>query len=333
MLTDKQCGAVPLPEDRRHVAAIGRNRLVSFLYSAAAAICMVFSTAAVASSANAESVLDAGSAKSRTKSAVKKQDVSCDIPDASQNKPHKRDRGCLVSLFELDKLRAEKDFNLVDVRSPSEYDRYRIADSINIPLHIVKTKEFLKSTSVVLVGEGRSTTELEKLCGELKQVGFARMAVLDGGLLAWYVSKRGLEGDAIAQSKLNLMSAEELFAEHAMSGWSVIDASPQGKYKDMRPWLPANVTAISIKSKGDPIARISAAILKQRKSNPQNKLLLVADDNSAYERIDARLRKSGVASGVLRLDGGLKGYREHVAKQLALWKQENQPRRYEACRG
>lgn len=312
---------------------------VNCLYFAAAVISMIFNTLAIAASSDAVGANGVGVSKSPTKAAVKKPEAACDAPDvsknssASQDKTYNRNRSCLVSLSALDKLRAKKDFSLVDVRSPAEYDRYRIADSINIPLHQIKTKAFLKKMSVVLVNDGHSTTELQKTCGELKQAGFDRVAVLEGGLFAWQASKRALEGDPVAQSRLNRLSVEELFEARTASNWTVIDVSTQGKSKDIRRWLPAKVTAIPIKSKGDPVARISSVISQQRKRNPQERLLLIADDNEAYERIDVRLKKSGAAPNVLRLDGGVKGYREHVTRQLAIWDQQKQPRKYQACSG
>ena len=300
-------------------------------------ICLSFSALAAAAVDNA-GTHGSGAAELRAKASPKKADASCDAPDAtkaplpSQQKPG----SCLVSLSALGKLRASPEFTLVDVRAPKEFDRYHIADSINIPLHLVKTKAFLKKQSVVLVNEGRSTIALEKTCADLKQSGFEQVAVLEGGLFGWQASKRALQGDPVAQSALNRMTAAELFEMyegHAMSDWSVIDVSTPGKYKDMRAWLPATVTAVSLKAKGDPFAKISSDILKQRKKNPHLKVLMIADDNEAYERIDARLKKSGMAPGVLRLDAGYKGYREHVKKQVALWKEQQKPRRYAVCKG
>lgn len=307
------------------------------LYTAIVMTCMIFSSLATVS-ADEAGINGIGTAKPHGKMSVKKPDASCDAPGAAKNASASQQKptSCLVSLSATDKLLAGRDFSLVDVRSSAEYDQYHIPGSINIPLHLVKTKDFLKQQSVELVNDGRTTTELEKTCNELKKSGFDRVTVLDGGLFAWYVSKRSLQGDPVAESKLNLMTADELFAEYegrALSGWAVIDASTPGKYKDMRRWLPAQVYAIPLKSKGDSIAKISAYILQQRKRNPRVKLLLIADDNAAYERIDAQLRKSGVASSVLHLDAGFKGYREHVNKQVALWPQQKQPRRYQACRG
>ena len=289
-------------------------------------ICVTFSMLVSIASADTMGMNSVVGA-SHKRTLVKKPDASCDVQSTSKNL-----RSCLVSLSAVDKLRTQKEFNFIDVRSPAEYDHYRIAGSINIPLHLVKTKEFLKKNPVVLVGDGRSTVELEKTCGELKKSGFESVAVLDGGLFAWYVSKRPLEGNSIEQSKLNRMSAGELFEVRTLPNWSVIDVSTPGKNKDIRSWLPTKVIAVPLKLKGNSIASISSDILQQRKKNPQDKLLLIADNNEIYERIDVQLKKSGI-TGVLRLDGGMKGYREHVTNQLALWSQQSRPRRYEACRG
>jgi len=336
MLEDKCGGATRLQDICGDSGIVRIAGTVKCLCCAAVFASMTFSMFAVASSGEVQGTAVAVPHK---KTAARIPEVSCNAPASlkstylAQHIQQRRDRSCFVTLSATDKLSTKKDFSFVDVRPPAEYGLYRIAGSINIPLHLVKTKEFLKKLSVVLVNDGRSTIELENTCRELKQAGFDRVSVLDGGLLAWYAGNRPLEGDPIAQSKLNHMSSQELFEERTMSDWTVIDASTPGKYKDMRPWLPANVIAIPLKAKGDPIARIASNIQQQRKRYPQGKLLLIADDDKAYARIDARLEKSGLDARVLRLDVGLSGYREQVEKQLALWSQQNQPRKYEACRG
>ena len=260
---------------------------------------------------------------------IVKKDASCDPPALKKNFT-----SCLISPMATDKLRIRSDFNLVDVRSPAEYGLFRIAGSINIPLHLVKTKGFLKKQTVVLVNEGRNTSELEKICGELKQSGFERVSVLGGGLFAWNAGKRGLEGDPAGLSKLNRMPVGELFEMRASSDLTVIDVSTPTKDKRMRTWLPAMVVVVPYKSKADAdsMARISSAIMQARKKSPQGRILLIADNNNVYERIDAKLRSKDLSS-VMKLDGGIHTYFEHVTNQLEIRSQQNQPRRYEACRG
>lgn len=250
---------------------------------------------------------------------------------------HNRDRSCLITLAEMDKMSAKSDFSLVDVRSTEEFDKFRIAGSINIPLHLIKTKTFLKKFSVVMVNDGRSTAELENACRELRQSGFTRLAVLDRGLFGWSLSKRPVAGDTADQKKLNRTAPRELFEERAMADWSVIDISTPGKYEDMHRWLPGKVVKIPLagkpKSKSDPVAQIASGIAQQRKLNPQSRLLLIADDEQASQRIEQQLQKNGHMSGVLRLDGGFEAYQKYVFDQQAIWREQNKPQGYAICRG
>ena len=152
-------------------------------------------------------------------------------------------------------------------------------------------------------------------------------------MFAWHASKGQLEGDPVAVSMLNHMSANELYEERNKPNWYVIDVTTPGKYKNMKGWLPAKMISVPFAAKGDSISKIVTTISMQRKRYPQTKILLIADDNNIYAQIDARLQKSSAASGYLRLEGGIRGYQEHIARQMALWSEQNKPRRYEACRG
>jgi rhodanese-related sulfurtransferase len=247
-------------------------------------------------------------------------------------KARNRDRSCLVTVAAAEKQRLKSDVRYVDVRSPAEFEQYRISESINIPLHLVKTKNFLKNSPVVLVNDGRSTAELEQVCQELRQGGFRQVTVLENGLNAWRENARPLAGDTFAQARLNRMSPGELSVERLYSDWLVLDVSTPGKFKDLRQWLPPNVVVVSIKSGADPAASMRALIAKHRKTNPQGRVLLVADDNQAYARLDARLQKGGTISA-LRLEGGLTGYRDFMSRQIAMWNQQNKPRKLPSCRG
>lgn len=261
--------------------------------------------------------------------------VSVSEPSATTTasfKTKNRDRACLITFAEVEKQRLKKDVRFVDVRAAVEFEQVRIAESINIPLHLIKTKSFLKNAPIVLVNDGRSSAELEQACQALRHDGFQQVTVLEGGLNAWRENSRPLAGDPFAQARLNRMSAAELSVERLYRDWLVLDVSTPGKFKDLRQWMPVNVVAVSTKAGVDLAASTRAIIAKHRKTNPQVRVLLVADDNQAYERLDARLQK-GSAISTFRLDGGLTGYREFLSRQIAMWNQQNQPRRLPSCRG
>lgn len=261
--------------------------------------------------------------------------VSVSEPSATTTasfKTKNRDRACLITFAEVEKQRLKKDVRFVDVRAAVEFEQVRIAESINIPLHLIKTKSFLKNAPIVLVNDGRSSAELEQACQALRHDGFQQVTVLEGGLNAWRENSRPLAGDPFAQARLNRMSAAELSVERLYRDWLVLDVSTPGKFKDLRQWMPVNVVAVSTKAGVNLAASTRAIIAKHRKTNPQVRVLLVADDNQAYERLDARLQK-GSAISTFRLDGGLTGYREFLSRQIAMWNQQNQPQRLPSCRG
>lgn len=316
----------------------------SWLLIAISCFGWVTATAAPLTSGNPGLVNSAPTSVIPSASPAKPAELKCPLPvseggsSAAANtttasfKPRNRDRSCLVTVAVAEKQRLKMDVRLVDVRSPAEFEQYRIAESINIPLHLVKTKSFLKNSPVVLVNDGRSTAEIEQLCQELRQGGFRQVTVLEGGLNAWRESARPLAGDTIALARLNRMSPQELSVERLYNDWLVLDVSTPGKFKDLRQWMPANVVVVSTKAGTDPAAGMRMLIAKYRKTNPQGRVLLVADDNQAYERLDARLQKGGTVSA-LRIDGGLTGYRNFISRQIAMWNQQNQPRRLPSCRG
>lgn len=86
-------------------------------------------------------------------------------------------------------LKAEDDSVILDVRTPEEYDEKHIPNSklINVqePQHFVDEVEKLdksKSYYVYCRSGGRSMMA----CNIMEQMGFSRLANLDGGITDWH---------------------------------------------------------------------------------------------------------------------------------------------------
>lgn len=244
-------------------------------------------------------------------------DLSCAASEV-QNRASSKVIGqdCLISLSAMDKLRAKGSLHIVDVRSPEQFNLFHIANSINIPEYLIKTKKFLRESPFVLVNEGRNLNSLRNTCEELRQSAFSNATVLEGGLFAWSANNRALEGDVEGSLSLNRLSASELFESRQSSNWFVIDVSSLDKKMDVIKWLPAKVTTLPLTEKSNSVTAIMSIILEQRKKNPSSPILLLGNDDAAYDRIDVQLKSKGIASGVLRLSGGIGSYREHIGKQL-----------------
>ena len=72
----------------------------------------------------------------------------------------------------LQKLKDRMGTSIVDVRGAGAFDQFRIPGSINGPLHVVKTRSFLKTKQFILVDEGCRYEFLAKECRKLVDAGF-----------------------------------------------------------------------------------------------------------------------------------------------------------------
>jgi len=87
----------------------------------------------------------------------------------------------------------------VDVRAEEAFQKIRIPDSINVPLHFVKTKGYLHNMSVILVNQGHTHNRLLFQAELLNKKGIETV-VLAGGLAGWSQQKGNLTKSDSAES-------------------------------------------------------------------------------------------------------------------------------------
>ena len=80
------------------------------------------------------------------------------------------------------KPKEKQEIMLIDVRKEADFERCRIPGSLNIPLHTLKTKAFLKSKPLALINKGYNSGTLEKKCLRLMEAGFTDVSFVIGGL-------------------------------------------------------------------------------------------------------------------------------------------------------
>jgi rhodanese-related sulfurtransferase len=91
----------------------------------------------------------------------------------------------LISVKEAIEIKKENPRTLlVDVRGEESFKKIHIPDSINVPLHFIKTKGYLKNIHVILVNRGYEQNRLLHQAELLNKKGF-EIVVLSGGLAAW----------------------------------------------------------------------------------------------------------------------------------------------------
>lgn len=243
-------------------------------------------------------------------------------------KTKRRDRTCLLAAKAAIDRYTRKKLTIIDVRDSDAFAIYRIPASLNIPLHAIKTKSFLKNHPLGIVDDGHRSGRLEGVCAELARQGFRKLVVIDGGLSAWRESNGPMAGDALAQRNLNRLPAEALFGERRYDDWLVINIS--GKpHNNARKWLPPNVVVLKPSVS---VTQITRRIRQARKKNPRMRVLIADESGSGYGKIEQGIKRAGVTR-VYYLASGLAAYDVYVARQIAMWNQKDKPLSLPACRG
>ena len=220
-------------------------------------------------------------------------------PELLAVKLQKHDPELFIHLDSVLKMQKEgKTVVFVDTRLETEFKKFHIPHSINIPLFAVKTKDFLKSSNLILFNEGYSYSQLEQECLNLRKTGF-KAWIFNGGLNYWIQKGGAIEGNAFAGEELNKIPPEAFFLEKNYEGWIIIDID-DFKANDVEKQVSARLKKETEKHKEDPLFFI----------------LIFNKTGDKYEKIAEAVHKAGIAN-VFYLKGGLDGYREFLKNKEA----------------
>lgn len=209
------------------------------------------------------------------------------------------------------RLRAKADLVLVDVRSPEQFGERHISTSLNMPLFALKTKTFLKTKPLVLVGEGHSYKQLLDEAETLTKSGY-QISLLDGGVYQWRRMGGPTEGAASVRD-LPTITAQAFMAGRGYENWLVVDVRQSVKS------VPEdrNFTQISLPYEHDPkgfIQKLKLAIANHKEK--QFLTVILCDENGThYEEMERQIQAEGVRN-VVYLEGGFKAYQ--VSRQIRL---------------
>lgn len=205
------------------------------------------------------------------------------------------------------KLQQKQTITLVDVRCRKSFERLHIPGSINIPLHAVKTKTFLKSSLLVLINGGFHYSLLENACRQIQDLGF-KARILDGGLPAWKRKGGRLAGDQFALREMQTIAPRVFFQEKAYENNLIIDISAvqsqvAGKLLPHSRHLPVTVDQAEW-------ARKLSRIIKNHKNQPFLSILVLNESGDGYDRLDKTL--AGMPVNTFYLQGGIAGYEQYL---------------------
>ncbi len=253
-------------------------------------------------------------------------DIAVEFP---ARKIQKRDRVRSLSASSiLRRMKDGREMLLVDVREAGAFAKFKIPGSINIPLHFVKVKPFLKKKTFILVNEGSRYGLLAEECRKLSETGFPCSA-LYGGLTAWRDEGGTLEGDHAAWMRLGDIPAAVFFLEKEMEGWFMIDTSRK------RAALSACLLpdAVHVDVSGSPeqaVSRLGEAASRDR-TDPFTRIIVFNEKGTDYDSVRFFAGKAGLKN-VFYLEGGLEQYAAYLnQRRLAALPREGRLKTTAGC--
>jgi rhodanese-related sulfurtransferase len=236
------------------------------------------------------------------------------IPEElSAGSPIERDVTLAVTAAELlNKTKQNRGMTLVDVRSPEEFERLRIPGSINLLLHAVKAKAFLKTQPFALVSGGCEWRVLESECKRLRQRGFMP-SILFGGLVAWQSQGGPLEGDRTLVATYKEIPVQLFFYEKDHKDIKVFDVSAN-PIPDAQKLINGNVHVKNMES---------LVKLAKQKGPRYRAIVLFNENGEQYEKFDSALKKTGISTAFF-LKGGISSYRHFLENTALSWKSKKE---------
>lgn len=199
-----------------------------------------------------------------------------------------------------------KSIYLIDVRPARHFEQYRIPGAINIPLHAIKTKAFLKTKPIVLVNEGFCLRQPAQTCQTLNQNGY-RATILAGGLPAWQEKGGRLVGDPFAMQRMHQVTPQQFIQEAGHGHHLIVDASARSQSQ-----TAAFKTAVEL-DLGSSTAAVKQLkqLLQNKRNDPFATVLITAADGRASDRIQRILNQAGIHTAYF-LTGGQQAYRRQI---------------------
>ena len=204
-------------------------------------------------------------------------------------------------------LKYKQAITLVDVRRPEDFERLHIPGSLNLALYAVKTRQFLKLFSLVLINEGFHHSPLETECRRLRKLGFDA-SVLDGGLRAW--SRRGgpLTGDLLSLLDMQTVAPRIFLLEGKCESNLMLDISPV-RSEASRKLVPGAIH-LPVRANTAQWEITLKRILSDHTFHPFGSLLVFNESGEGYEKFARIAGRLGVVA--FYLQEGVAGYKRYL---------------------
>jgi rhodanese-related sulfurtransferase len=196
----------------------------------------------------------------------------------------KRNRHLYLAVADAFKKYQQGQLVIVDVRRSDAFSHYRIPGSINLPLHQVRHKAFLKAKQLLLVNDGKSYRQLESVAQALENSGFNKVSLLDGGLPAWEDFSHLIDGKAGAVASLKFISVKEFLSESNHGPWLVVNLGKPGSFSE-----PVNGEIVDLAPNPSMANVLNLKVGTMLSQLPR--VLFVSDDKQVYNKLSPLLEQ------------------------------------------
>jgi rhodanese-related sulfurtransferase len=213
-----------------------------------------------------------------------------------------------------------KNAMIIDIR---KNQATRIPGALCISMHALKNKSFLKNKTIIIIHEGYGCKHIIQAINSLINDGFQNIHLLKGGINAWALSGRRIEGDAFQIKHLNRISPRFVFED--MNNIQIIEICETNNSL-----LNAHIPQVMILPARSQtlIQEINAAIEKADNSFYS---VITSDQTHWYEWIEKKLLDSRKCN-VFFLKGGTKNYADFIHKQHMIWDHKGKVKINGPCR-
>jgi rhodanese-related sulfurtransferase len=235
----------------------------------------------------------------------------------------KPDLSCPIEPREAAHLLKSSNAVLIDTRRSVDFVNFHIDGAMNLNPAEVRSKSFLRSKSVVLIGNGIGERELYIECSRLKSNGFKQTRVLQGGMPAWLASGLDVNGQPPNPEQLARLTPSDLLIESQFEANLIL--------------VEAGQEAIQKQIKGSRVIpdvkpeTIRSAIDKHRsklKSGVVAAVVLVASKKADHEALSQAIKPVPL----LVYSGTAEAFSLQLTQQAAVWAaQARGPKQPSSC--
>lgn len=204
------------------------------------------------------------------------------------------------------------DLAFVDARDHRLHEAAHVPESLNMPLHAVKSSAFLRSRQMVLFDEGWGNPAVEAECRRLREKGFA-VWILRGGMTGWQAAGGDLEPHSAPAIALAGLQPLDYLASSGFDDWLVVDVRSEAQASEN--WIPDAVN-IPFAGEGErEFCDIVASLVAQRRE--YTRLLVVGADGRESEQAWSALPSLSECTAFY-LAGGYEALRQQLALGTAM---------------